>query len=99
MGLSVTFAIADGMFFPKLAGASNTITPSFVTRNADCQPLSEMTYTPPPTLLTAYPSFGSICQKRAFVAGNTGTYFFKSPGADWAEIIVLATASIETHMS
>src|SRR5271155_2884663 len=39
--------MADGRLFPKLAGASNTMTPSSVTRNADCHPLSEMTYTPP----------------------------------------------------
>src|SRR6266852_711002 len=68
------------MLFPKLDGASKTMTPSSVTRNADCHPLSEITYTPPPTLLTAYPSFGSICQKFAFTEGKTGTYFCKFSG-------------------
>jgi hypothetical protein len=42
-GLSVTFAIADGSDLPKLAGASKTMTPSSVTRNADCHLLSETT--------------------------------------------------------
>src|SRR5258708_16352706 len=85
IGLSVTFAISDGILFPKLAGASKTMTPSSVTRKADCHPLSEMTYTPPPTLLTAYPSLGSICQKLAFTEGKTGTYFCKSSVEDWAD--------------
>src|SRR5713101_7828068 len=83
--MSVTFEIADGILFPKLAGASRTMTPSSVTRKADCHPLSEMTYTPPPTFLTAYPSLGSICQKLAFTEGKTGTYFFRSSCEDCAE--------------
>src|SRR5713226_638842 len=92
------------MLFPKLAGASKTMTPSSVTRKADCHPLSEMTYTPPPTLLTAYPSLGSICQKLAFTEGKTETYFCKFSGessrGDWAETSPLKTVtSIQRYMT
>src|SRR5260370_42251790 len=73
------------MLFPKLAGASKTMTPSSVTRKADCHPLSEMTYTPPPTLLTAYPSLESICQKSALTEGKMGTYVRKSSVEDGAD--------------
>src|ERR1700744_5561576 len=68
------------MLLPKLSGASKTITPSSITRKADCHMLSETTYTPPPTLFTAYPSFGSTSKKLARTDGNTGTYSF-SPSA------------------
>src|SRR5262245_57143992 len=86
IGLSVTFAMADGMLFPKLSGASKTITPASVTRNADCHPLSDMTYTPPPTSFTAYPSLGSISQKLALTEGRMGAYCFRPSGVcvDWA---------------
>src|SRR6266852_5639072 len=85
IGLSDTFAIAEGILFPKLAGASKTMTPSSVTRNADCHPLSEITYTPPPKFFTAYPTAGSIFQNFAFTEGKTGTYSFKDSCDVWAE--------------
>ena len=53
--------------------ASKTMTPSSVTRKADCHPLSEMTYMPPPKLFTAYPMAGSIFQNFAFTESKTGT--------------------------
>src|SRR5260370_36947795 len=80
------------MLFPKLAGASKTTTPSSVTRKADCHPLSDMTYTPPPTLLTAYPSLGSISQKLAFTEGKTGTYFSRSSYDDCTHTLQPRTA-------
>src|SRR5260370_28675318 len=85
------------MLFPKLAGASKTMTPSPVTRNADCHPLSDMTYTPPPPLLTAYPILESISQKIAFTAGQTGPYFCRLSYEDCAKPCLQPTAQSPTN--